>query len=339
MPLRPTRGLTPLSWLYGAVVRWRNRQFDRARREQARLPVPVVSVGNLTAGGTGKTQAVAWLVERYRRAGYVVGVLARGYGREEGARLNDEGRMLERRFSDLPPEQDPVRYEAGQRLLARKPCDLLLLDDGMQHRRLARDLEICCLDARDPFAGGRLLPAGYLREPAEPALQRVQIVFLTGAERTSEAELDRSIVAVRGLQPSLPVYAFEVAPELVIDGLSGEEVAASTLKDRPCFLAAGIARPERFRETVESLGARVEACRFFGDHRPLPKRELQKLSEDAERSGGLLLVTEKDAARMEGTGGARVPHAFLRVTLRCRGDEPPLGDLLPSSVKKGDACD
>src|SRR5690606_22578410 len=153
-----------LSLAYSLGTALRAAAYDRGLLRVERLDVPVVSVGNLTVGGTGKTPLVAWLVERARRAGRRPGVLARGYGRPEGATLNDEGELLAARFADLPQVQDPDRVAGGRRLCATPAVDLVILDDGFQHRRLYRDLDLVCVDAKEPFAGGLQLPAGDLRE-------------------------------------------------------------------------------------------------------------------------------------------------------------------------------
>ena len=156
-------GLWPLSLLYGLVTERRNAAYYRGAAATHRLDVPVVSVGNLTVGGTGKTPLVVWLVERALAAGRRPGVLARGYGRVKGAALHYEGMLLAGRFPGLPQVQDPDRVAGGRRLLARGDVDVVILDDGFQHRRLARDTDLVCVDARAPFANGLLLPAGDLR--------------------------------------------------------------------------------------------------------------------------------------------------------------------------------
>src|SRR5262249_14997671 len=172
--------LRPLGAAYGACAAWRNAAFDRGARAVQRLPVTVVSVGNLTVGGTGKTPAVVWLCALAAARGRRPGVLARGYGRAPGARLNDEGEMLARALPGLLQDQAPARAAAGRRLLALG-ADFVVLDDGFQHRRLHRDVDLVCLDARLPFGNGRCLPAGELRERPD-GLRRADAVILTRAD-------------------------------------------------------------------------------------------------------------------------------------------------------------
>jgi tetraacyldisaccharide 4'-kinase len=176
-PLR--QALWPLGLAWGAVAGVRNWLFDARLRKVHRLPVPVVSIGNLTVGGTGKTPAVAWLCALAKAHGKRPGVLARGYGRAPGARLNDEGELLQRRMPWLLQEQDPDRVAAGARLVG-KGADFVVLDDGFQHRRLHRDLDVVCVDATLPFGNGLCLPAGDLRE-FRSGLRRAGMVLLTRA--------------------------------------------------------------------------------------------------------------------------------------------------------------
>ena len=212
-PLR--QALWPLSPLYGLVAAVRNGLFDAGWRRAARLPVPVVSVGNLTVGGTGKTPTVLWLAQLAKDQGLRPGVLARGYGRERGAELNDEGTMLQARLPWLLQRQDPRRFQAGKQLV-EDGANIIILDDGFQHRQLARDVDLVCLDAVMPFDNNRCLPSGDLRE-WRSGLRRADIVLLTRADRLSADQLHQRVDRVRQLagDSSLPVYACEHAAECV----------------------------------------------------------------------------------------------------------------------------
>ncbi|PIE21854.1 MAG: tetraacyldisaccharide 4'-kinase [Planctomycetota bacterium] len=321
MPLRPQPWLLPLSWLYGAVLRWRNARFDRS--SPRRLPVPVLSVGNLSVGGTGKTPLILWLVGRLRAAGLRPGVLARGYGRLAGEELNDEGRLLAARYPDLPQEQDPDRFAAGQRLLAREDCDLLLLDDGFQHRRLHRDIDLCVLDAKAPFASGRLLPAGLLRE-GPSGLKRATVVVLNSSEPLAE---ERMLAGESELRPHLredtPVYRSRLRPSFVRMLPEGRELPASeALAGRRVLLLAGIARPERFVQLVTELGAELVAQHLVGDHRHVPAEDLARWSREAEQAGALLLWTEKDEARHQLGAQSGPARGVLHGEIEFLGPEP-----------------
>ncbi|MBL8725589.1 MAG: tetraacyldisaccharide 4'-kinase [Planctomycetes bacterium] len=321
-PLRAA--LWPFGLAYGAAMAVRNWAFDAGLRRSHRLPVPVVSVGNLTVGGTGKTPTVQWLCARARAAGKRPGVLARGYGRAPGAELNDEGAMLQAALPWLLQEQDPDRVAAGARLLARG-ADFVVLDDGLQHRRLHRDLDLVCLDARMPFGNGLCLPAGDLRE-FRSGLRRAGLVLLTRAEGLDAAAIAARAQKVRDLagQEHLPVHATSHGPVAVRSEPDGTAVPLATLRGQPVVLLSAIARPGSFRATVEGLGARVVQELRHRDHHRFTAAEAAAAVALAERAGGWLLTTEKDAPKLRGCG---VPFRVLRIALTFLGAEPSDAEL------------
>jgi tetraacyldisaccharide 4'-kinase len=326
--LRPQPWLLPLSWAYGLAVQARNCGFDAGLLRVRRLPVPVISIGNLGAGGTGKTPLVIWLVAELRARGLRPGVLARGYGRAPGETLNDEGRLLARRYPDLPQEQDADRFATGLRILQRQTLDVLVLDDGFQHRRLFRDRDVCLLDAADPGGGG-LLPSGWRREPLA-ALRRASVCVLTGAEGVTAGQLAAARELVRSQAPSAACLTARVEPVDLVEEPGGTTHAPGELSGRACRLVAAIARPERFRRTVEALGARVLGCDFRRDHTAIPDQQLAVHAAQAERDGGWLLWTEKDEARR--ASAAPGPRRFvLRIGLRFE-DPVDLSLFLPPTL-------
>lgn len=327
----PLPWLRPLSWLYGTLVRARNIGFEIGVLKARRLAVPVISVGNLCAGGTSKTPLVIWLVERCRAAGLNPGVLARGYRREPGRELNDEGRLLARRFPGLPQAQAPARFGAGKRLLRQHELDLILLDDGFQHRRLHRDLDVCCLDARDPLGGGLLVPAGWLREPPG-ALERADVVVLTGAERCRPGELETSSSLVRARIGERPCIACMSVVKDVLALPGGTSLARDALRGRRCTVLAGIARPERFKQSLVDLGAVIVHEEYLPDHAPIAIEVLTRLSDEARQGDGWLLMTEKDEARLDLPGGEGPERFVPRIGIGFQGSEPPLSLFLPEPL-------
>lgn len=323
------RVLGGLSRVYG--LGWRIRA---ARRQDAvRLDCPVVSVGNLTVGGTGKTPVTAQLAVWLRAAGWRPGVLSRGYrGAAEkqgglvsdGERLRltaatagDEPWLLAHRLRPLgvPLAVGADRAAAGRRLLAACAPDVVLLDDGFQHRRLARDLDLVLLDAEAPFGNGRLLPRGPLREP--PAvLHRADAFILTRSREPAREQAD-----LRALLTSLPGGAdlaqrpvFTAAYRPVVyrpavpaaAGIRTETPDGGRVGDAPCSLAglpiaafAGLARNDWFRAGLERQGARLLDWRGFPDHHHYTPRELAAVVARARQAGAAALVTtEKDLARI-----------------------------------------
>lgn len=311
-------GLWPFSWVYGGAVRVRNALFDVGLRRVEQVGVPVISVGNVSVGGTGKTPTVMWLVERSRQLGREVGVLARGYGRAPGAELNEEGAMLAARFPGLRQVQDPDRVRGG-RLLVEQGVDVIVLDDGFQHRRLHRDRELLCVDARAPLADAALLPAGRLREPLS-SLRRADVIVLTRAERLAPADIEarrRQLRAIGGHE--LLVYASEHAARDVVAMPSGEVMGLGVLRGKRLGLLSAIACPEAFEQSAVALGAEVAWHVRRRDHHRFTAAEVAQVAERAAREGVQLLVTEKDAPKLV---ALPVEPWVLRVDLRFLGEEP-----------------
>ena len=202
----------PYTW----AVRWRNRRYDCGAKTVHRVDVPVISVGNLTLGGTGKTPLVEWIVRRFLAQGKTVGIISRGYGARGGP--NDEARELAWKLPGVPHVQDPDRVAAARRAIREHGCQVLVLDDAFQHRRIARDLDIVLLDALEPLGYEHVFPRGTLREPVE-GLARADVVALSradlltaeqrGAIRDRVAKLSPKAVWVEVVHAPLALVAAE----------------------------------------------------------------------------------------------------------------------------------
>lgn len=290
-------GLAPLAWAFGAAVRTRDLAYRRGWYGVRALPVPVISVGNLVAGGTGKTPFTALLVERLRARGRHPGVLARGYGPRTAGGLSDEGAVLAfLSGANLPQVEDPDRLRGGRALLAAHPeVDVLLLDDGFQHRRLARALDVVLLDATNPFGYERLLPRGLLREPPS-ALARAGLVVLTRVERADPA----SLVALRTRVATLtraPLLEARTVPRALVTSAGPRPI--SDLSGTQVFALAGLGNPAAFEATLTDLGARVIGRRFLDDHAALAISAWPALEAQARRLGARWVVlTRKDAVKL-----------------------------------------
>ena len=313
------RSLWPLSWVYGTGVLARDALFRLGLRRVHRLSVPVISVGNLTVGGTGKTPLVAYLVAQALRLGRKPGVLARGYRRAPGEALNDEGKLLEARFEDLPQVQEPDRVTGGERLIRESGIDLIILDDGFQHRRLHRDRDVVCIDANDPFPFG-LLPAGDLRE-LPGALSRADVVVLTRAAGKSEANIEerrRRLSEIAG--KDLPVYAADHVPSSLVAMPGSDQRPLTVLSGQRVLLLSAIARPDSFEATARRLGCDVVGHVRRRDHHRHTGAELGAVLAQAARESAVLLVTEKDEAKLAGMPGTRL---VLRIDLEFLFGTPP----------------
>ena len=306
------QALWPLGLLYGSVAAVRNGLFAIGWQRVHKLPAPVISVGNLTVGGTGKTPMVAWLCALAKQQGKVPGVLARGYGRAPGAELNDEGMLLQQRLPWLRQEQDPDRVAAGHRLV-KKGADFIVLDDGFQHRRLHRDLDVVCLDARLPFSNGYCLPAGDLRE-FRSGLRRADCLLLTRAGSLEREQIKARVDRLREIAgKDLPMHACEHEPTDLVRQPDGSCEPATSLHGRRVVLLSAIAKPQSFRATVLSLGAQVAFEIVHRDHHRFTSAEVTAAAAKASDLDAMLVTTEKDDARLSGFD---VERYVLRIDLR-----------------------
>ncbi|MHA6493742.1 tetraacyldisaccharide 4'-kinase [Pseudomonas borbori] len=276
--------LRPLEWLYRVVVQRKRERFLAGEGDIYRAPVPVVVVGNITVGGTGKTPLILWLIEHCRRRGLRVGVISRGYGAkpprfpwrvqaDQSAEVAGDEPLLIVQRSGVPLMIDPDRARAAAALLESEALDLILSDDGLQHYRLARDLELVLIDAARGLGNRRCLPAGPLREPAE-RLESVDAVLHNGV-----------------LHPPHGGYGFVLQPSALVNLRSGERRSLSYFPEGQALHAvAGIGNPQRFFSTLERLHWRPVA-HAFADH-------AHYSAESFDFSPSLpVLMTEKDAVK------------------------------------------
>jgi tetraacyldisaccharide 4'-kinase len=349
--------LFALSKLYGFGVRFRNARLDRCAPAVRRLPVPVISVGNLTAGGTGKTPMVLNLAGELRRLGLRPAVVSRGYrgGAErdggvvgDGERIllaanqaGDEPRLLAERLSGVPVVVGADRFSAGMTAISQFSPDLVLLDDGFQHRRLARDLDLVLLDARRPLGNGHLLPRGPLREPV-PALKRAHALILTRSDR-GVSPLPRA----PGME-EIPVFRTVHRPALrkiipagnaIADGLpvapTDGSIGAAFENGRRAFVFSGLADNADVLRTVATLGARPAGAMGFADHHAFSEADRESIFQAARECGANLLVTtEKDAVRLPGGATFPLDLAVVGVDIDFDTDENRFLDFLTRKLER-----
>ena len=290
--------LTLLAWLYRLVVVVRNRLYDLGWRPTQQVSVPVICVGNITAGGTGKTPMVVWLCRRLQQQHRKVVVLARGYQRK-GDGDNDETEMLRRLLPDVPIVIDADRVRGAQTALAQHQADAIVLDDGFQHRRLGRDLDIVMLDCTCPFGYGHLLPRGLLREPVR-ALRRAGAVVLTHSDQVSESRLFSVAQRVQQIADAKMLIAHSCHAPTGLYDVDERDVLLEKLRGRRVVAFCGIGNPQAFVETVKQLGAKVAAVRFFNDHHHYNECDCEALIRLArENEVELLITTEKDWVKLK----------------------------------------
>jgi tetraacyldisaccharide 4'-kinase len=324
-------GLGGVAGSYRVGVAARNLAFDRGWKATHRAVVPVVSVGNLTLGGTGKTPMVEWISRWYRSRGVRVAILSRGYG--DSAGLNDEGRVLEENLPDVPHLQSPDRVTLARCAVEELESEILVLDDGFQHRRLGRDLDVVLLDALDPFGLGRIFPRGLLREPIG-SLRRAGVVVISRADLVDEPT--RAAIRARAERAAGPLrWALARHAPLDLFDSEGRSIPLQEAQGRKIGAFCGIGNPEGFRRTLEGLKLEVAGFRAFPDHHAYGASDVADLGNWLRGLGAeLALTTQKDLVKLRALKLGAVPLLGLRIGLEfLDGSEPldlALTALLPS---------
>lgn len=286
---------------YRAGVWWRNRRYDHRPELTHRVSAPVVSVGNLTLGGSGKTPTVKWIVRTLLEHGALPAIVSRGYGAPEGGGPNDEALELAAALPGTLHLQNADRVAAAGEAVNRHDADVVVLDDGFQHRRLARDLDIVLLDATEPFGFGRVFPRGALREPVE-ALARADIVCLTRSDLVAPDQRERTRRRVAGLAPHALWCESVMAPARLIGaggGAAQPGVSLEHVRGARVGLFCGLGNPAAFRRTAEAIGVDVAFAREFPDHHAYTEADAAALAVSARSAGAdALLCTHKDLVKL-----------------------------------------
>jgi tetraacyldisaccharide 4'-kinase len=315
--------LRPFAAIYSATARLRAASYRGGLLRQRTLDAIVISVGNLTVGGTGKTPMVVWVAERLRREGERMGILTRGYG---GSKMETDGHSVESSSDEvqllkarLGPEValgvGADRFRRGVDLV-KQGVKWLILDDGFQHLQLARDVDIVLLDATNPFGGGHLLPAGRLREPRS-ALARADLIVLT---RTDSAPAVEAIVR---RYSQAPIFYARPAPAsacVFCGAYPGKEDREA--RSRKLFAFCGVGNPAAFVADLRNWGFDLAGHRFFPDHHRYTRQEVEQLSREAVKAGASALIcTEKDIFNLANAHCESVDLLYCPISFEVRGEE------------------
>ncbi len=324
--------LIPLCWLYSAAVWIRNYCFMIGVIKQKRLPCTVISVGNIVVGGTGKTPASAAIAKLLQNKGFQVAILLRGYKRRSSeeitvvsdgenllcsrAESGDEANMLARQLTNIPIVIGKRRYFVGKTALDRFKSNILILDDGYQHRQLARDVDILTIDATQPYGTGALLPVGTLREPIS-ALQRADIILLTRTDAVGtqvsdlKAELNRltpNIPILESIHQPTSLYWLNQPgkhPTMPIKNLTGKRLLA----------VCGIGNPKAFVATLEKYNPEAVELFAFPDHHVYTESDLLQIQQRMKRcSAEWVVTTQKDEQKLASLS-TKLPIVVLAVEL------------------------
>jgi tetraacyldisaccharide 4'-kinase len=349
--------LAPLGaaeWVFRAGAAVRSALYSGGVLPAARAGVPVISIGNLAVGGAGKTPAAIAVARRLVARGRRVAVLSRGYGAvrsdarvvADGARVllsaeegGDEPVLIARRLPGVAVLCGPRRIEVARLAAGSLGVDALLLDDGFQHRALARDLDVVVLDAANPFGNGHLLPRGPNREP-RAALRRAGLVWLSRTDGAAPAALELLRAMAREATGHEPVESRHAAVD-VVDGTLTRSFGLGALRGERVHLVCGIARPGAFRRTVEALGGEVVAERRFPDHHRFSDRDIRGVlgGGQGRDAAGWLVTTEKDAVRLSPETAAHPRLRVIRIEAEILAGEAILERALDAAVARYPARD
>lgn len=347
--------LTALSRPYGLGVGLRTLAYDRGWLRAAPAPVPVVSVGNLTLGGTGKSPLVGWVATTLSDAGLRPAILSRGYGArgdtcQARSEASDEGREFALTHPTIPHLAHPLRLLAAREAAANHAARVVVLDDGFQHRRIARALDIVAVDATDPLGGGRLFPRGLLREPVT-ALRRADCVVLTRCDRVAAEEPARIREAIETACGGLSgiTWAESSHAPAGLRASDGTSLPMSALEGRRVLAVCGIGNPQPFRLGLEDLGASIADHLEFADHHSYGPGDIATILARAARSRAELIVTTlKDLVKIvpsrTAAGSSRISERFSAVPLVAlgvrlkilRGEGPLRERILSACIAAGE---
>lgn len=325
------KSLYSLSKIYGFVVKTRIFFYKKSVLRSVRLPIPVISVGNITLGGTGKTPVVEYVARYLQKKGKKVVILSRGYTaaiKQKGDSLNknicnDEYLVFQENIPDIPHLLNKDRAKSGLHAIRQFQAQYLLLDDGFQHLRLARDMDIVTIDALNPFGLGHIVPRGMLREPLKE-LKRADLFVLTHVDQCGLDEIQAIIDQLREIAGHVPVVETVHKP-LWLESLKDHETAdIQVLQGKKVFAFCAIGNPESFRKSVDGAGGKVLGFHAFPDHHIYTASELQTLNAEAQRVGSeAIMITQKDRVKIK---NVRVSWDFpvwtLKIEIRIvRGNE------------------
>lgn len=311
--------LAPASWVYGSVVGRRNRRFDKPNACE-RADVPVVSIGNLTTGGTGKTPMVLEFVKRLRALGKRPAILTRGYGAKAGETA-DEVREFQETFPDVPVVVNADRVAGAKTAVGEHGADCCVMDDGFQHRRLHRDLDVVLVDALNPWGGGRLLPAGRLREPIT-SLGRADLCIVT---RFNQLDHNNAMTVFRDVQRRarhVPVLHADIDATNLRTREAVDQPVES-LRQKAVLAVCGLGNPKTLSRSLAALGANVNSL-AFPDHRRYTARDVDRIATAAQKiRADAVVTTRKDWVKLAPLlNGATHPFDWLRLDIGVRIHDP-----------------
>jgi len=329
---------------YGAAIAIRNLAYSQGIVKSHKVDAAVFSIGNITAGGTGKTPLVMWLYNyitqnsKLKTQNCRCAILTRGYKSIQNSKLktqnySDEPAILEQGCPEAEVIVKADRLAGAVEAVEKYNARAVILDDGFQHRRLARDIDIVTIDATRPFGYRKLLPAGLLREPVT-ALRRADVIVITRCDQVSENKLNDLEEKLRKISPDV-LIARSVHWPVSAKCEDGTEIGIGQLKGRKIFAFCGIGNPQAFFKTVEGLGSELVGSKIYNDHHHYCDNDKTEILEQAAQLGAdLILTTQKDRTKIgpETVPKKNIPLAYLAIELKFTAGEDKLKQLIEETL-------
>lgn len=315
---------------YSLVVTLRNFLYTKSWFEIHNVDVPVISIGNITTGGTGKTPLVIWLCNHSTK-NYNCVILTRGYKTTQNHM--DEPAILAESCPQTKVIVNPDRVEGAVEAVNKLGAKVLIMDDGFQHRRLQRDLDIVTIDATCPFGYGKLLPAGLLRESVA-SLKRADAVVLTRCDQISESKLSQIEKRLQLINPGM-IIAKSIHNPIFAKAVDGEEITIEQLKNKKIFAFCGIGNPDAFLNSIKNIGVNLVGSKIYNDHHQYTSGDIGFIQGQANRSGAdLILSTHKDWTRTTLLTPLKkgIPFAYLAVEIKFIAGEDILKQLIEDTL-------
>jgi 3-deoxy-D-manno-octulosonic-acid transferase len=327
--------LSPFAWLYRLICALRLFLYRYGVFKQKKLQAKVISVGNITLGGTGKTPLVIYLAEKLKEKNKKVAILSRGYKRKKKKmveltqkthkRINwedvgDEPYLLAKRLSDVPIMVSKHRGISGHYATEKLGIEFLILDDGFQHLKLFRNLDIVVIDSINPFGNGRILPAGTLREPLT-SLRRADVFVLTKTDQASNT--DELVQILKRYNPKAPTVESIYQIRSIEKLFNGSSLNLKDVENKKALAFSGIGNPLSFENSLKQLKIQILKHQKFWDHFPYRKKDILALQEEAKSKGAdFIITTEKDSVRIPLINQQDIPFYVLKIDLKIiRGEE------------------
>jgi len=328
--------------VYSLVIRFRNLLYSTGLLKTYRVDATVISIGNITTGGTGKTPLVIWLTNLLSQKGVICAILTRGYKAHNKTRTTsderrvtnvDEPAILKQGCPAAEVIVNPNRVEGAKQAIEKHNAKVLILDDGFQHRRLARDLDIVAIDATRPFGYGKILPAGLLREPL-CSLKRAEAIIITRTDQVSQTQLNDIENRLLSINPDLTIAKTLHAPVCVKTD-SESQIELEQMKGKKVFAFCGIGNPDAFLATIKELQTELVGSEIYNDHYHYTENDINYIIQQSRNSkADFVLTTEKDWTKIASLKPIQkdIQMAYLKIEIRFITGKDKLRQLIETAL-------